>query len=166
MSTAVLGMMFPYTLSTSFDSVRVSSNPLPLCTSTLYLTVAQALVVVTNPLVIVAELGASSDLTVTVLDEVGPKCAVLTRSEWPFTVTASVTVASSPWTAVKSHVALPPFGISAGGQVVLAMALPGLPAGHAANPVAVKTSPYALSQIWSTMTPPSLAGVVLVMATW
>ena len=121
-----VGEMPPNTLSDRAVSVSLSSNVVLLVffTSTLYLTVAQALVVVTNPLVIVAELGASSDLTVTVLDEVGPKCAVLTRSEWPFTVTASVTVASSPWTAVKSHVALPPFGISAGGQVVLAMAPP------------------------------------------
>src|SRR5258708_10648948 len=119
MLALVLGMMFPYALSTSFDSDRVSSAPLLLCTSTLYLTVAQALVVVTNPLVIVAVLGASSDVTVTLLDKVGPKCAVAARSEWPLTVTVSVTEAFSPWSAVKSHVPVPPFAISPGGQVVL-----------------------------------------------
>jgi hypothetical protein len=34
------------------------------------------------------------------------------------------------------------------------------------KPLAVKTLPYALSQIWSTTTPPSLAGVWLVTVTW
>jgi hypothetical protein len=50
----------------------------------------------TNPLVIVAELGASVDVTVTVLDVSGPKSDVLTRAECPWIVTLSVTEASSP----------------------------------------------------------------------
>jgi hypothetical protein len=129
MSAAVLGMICPYALSTSFDSVSVSSAPLLLCTSTLYLTVAQALVVVTNPLVIVAELGASEDVTVTVLDESGPKVVLELRSEWPVTLTVSVTDRFSPWATVKVHDPLPPFAMSLplGGQVVLVMA-PTVPA--------------------------------------
>ena len=60
--------MLPYALSSNADSDRFSSAPLELCTPTLYLTVAQPAVVLSKPLVTVAVLGASVDVTVTVLD--------------------------------------------------------------------------------------------------
>src|SRR3989442_1096511 len=100
----VHSVMSPNPLSWRPVSVRFSSNPPVFATSTLYLTVTQAWVLATQPLVIVAELGASVDVTVTVLESVGAKVTVLTRSEWPYTVTLSVTDASSPSTAVKSQV--------------------------------------------------------------
>src|SRR5437660_1096626 len=61
-------VMSPKAVSFSADNVRTSSAPLVLWTSTLNLTVAQAAVVPITPLVVIAVLGASEDVTVTVLD--------------------------------------------------------------------------------------------------
>jgi len=58
----------PKTLSESPVSYRFSSAPLVFFTSTLYLTVAQAAVVPSTPLVTVAVLGASLEVTVTLFD--------------------------------------------------------------------------------------------------
>jgi hypothetical protein len=135
-------------------------------TSTLYLTVAQAASVPTTPLVVVAVLGASVDVTVTELDELGPKSEVVLRDEWPDALTVSITVAFSPWTAVKVHVPVAPGAIAAGGQLTL-VAVPLDPEAQAVpvNEAAVKTLPYALSQIWSTTTLLLATFEVLVMAT-
>jgi hypothetical protein len=115
-------------------------------TSTLYLTVAQAASVPTTPLVVVAVLGASVDVTVTELDELGPKSEVVLRDEWPDALTVSITVAFSPWTAVKVHVPVPPGAIGAGGQLTL-VALPTDPSASRASEQAAGTIlPYALSR--------------------
>src|SRR6266567_9124180 len=148
--------MSPNALSLSAESVRLSSAPLLLATSTLYLKVTQAWRLATVPFVTVATLGDSSDVTVTLLDSVGPKVFVVRRSEWPDTfnwfVTVKVAAASDgpAWFAVKSHVPVAPFAISSAPQVVPVL-LPTLPAGQEApvNVLAVKILPYALSQIWS-----------------
>jgi len=123
-------------------------------------------VVLSKPLVTVAVLGASVDVTVTLLDELGPNVELALRDEWPDAVTVSVTVASSPCTAVKVHVPVAPDAIAAGGQLTL-VAVPAVPAAQAGpvNPLAVKTVPYALSQIWSTTTLLPETDEVLVMAT-
>jgi len=115
-------------------------------------------------LVTVAVLGNSVEVTLTLLDWVGPNFAVATRSEWPLTLTVSVTVVNSAaWFAVKVHVLVVPGATSSAEQFVPVM-LPTLPAGQAGvNPLAVKTLPYALSQIWSTVMPPTFD--VLVTAT-
>ncbi len=68
--------MLPYVLSLNADSDRASSAPLVFLTSTVYLTVAQPAVVLSKPLVTVAELGASVDVTVTLLDETTPPLKV------------------------------------------------------------------------------------------
>ena len=73
--------MLPYGLSLSADSDRASSAPLELCTPTVYLTVAQPAWVLSKPLVTVAELGASVDVTVTVLDCVLVKTEPVLRDE-------------------------------------------------------------------------------------
>jgi hypothetical protein len=114
----------------SVFNVKLSSNPLVFATSTLYLTVAQAAVVPTTPFVTVAVLGASEDVTVTLLDEVGPKVEVVLIDEWPDAVTVSVTVLSSFWSAEKVHVPVAPGAIGAGGQLKL-VAVPVDPAGQA-----------------------------------
>src|SRR5437773_4627400 len=128
-------VMSPYPVplpSVSADSDKVSSAPLELCTSTLYLTVAQPASVPARPGVTVAVLGASEDVTVTLLDCALVNFWVVLMPECPATVKISVTTASSPWTAVKSHVAVEAAAISspAAAQVVLAME-PRVPAGQA-----------------------------------
>jgi hypothetical protein len=77
-------------------NIKFSSNPLVFAASTLYLTVAQAASVATTALVTLAVLGASEEVTVTLLDEDGPKVELVLSDEWPDAVTVSVTVASSP----------------------------------------------------------------------
>ena len=148
----------PKAVSVSDDSVRTSSAVLELCTSTLYLTVAQPASVPTKPLVTFAVLGASSESTSTLLDVFDAVLAGL-MSEWPDAVTTFVTFASSPCTAWKVHVALPALGISNVEQPPKLLMLPTVPAAQV--PVDGKTWPYAESQIWSIVTPPTF--VVLVM---
>jgi hypothetical protein len=121
-------------------------------TSTWYLTVAQPASVATNPLVTVAVLGTSVDVTATLLDVLGPKVLLGLMSAWPTTLTVSVTVVSSGCAdAVKLHVAVvaPVAGISIAPQVLLLMVWLLLPAGQARplNPATVKMLPKALSQI-------------------
>jgi len=72
-------------------------------------------------LVVVAVVGASVDVTVTGLESVGPKVELAWISEWPVTVTLSVTDRFSPWLTVKVQDPEPPFAMSLGdgGQVVL-----------------------------------------------
>src|SRR5262249_179518 len=69
----VSAVILPSELSVSADNDSCSSAALELCTTTLYLMVAQPSVIRTIPLVVVAVLGASSDKTVTLLELVGPK---------------------------------------------------------------------------------------------
>jgi hypothetical protein len=110
----------PYKLSLSTDRLAFSSAPLVFLTSTLYLTVAQAAWVPTTPLVTVAVVGTSVDVTETLLDE-PLKVRLVLRLAWPFTATVSVTVVSSTWgPAVKVHVAVvaPVAGIFSAPQVV------------------------------------------------
>ena len=130
-------------MSDSEDSVKTSSAPLELCTSTLYLTVAQPASVPTKALVTFAELGASVDVTVTLLDWVLRKVELALIDEWPDALAVSVIVLISPWTAVKVHVPVAPGAIGEGGQLTL-VAVPTDPAGQAApvNPLTVKTLPY------------------------
>src|SRR5437667_7410552 len=78
-------VMSPKTVSDSADNVRTSSKALVFLTSTLYLTVAQAAMLPTKPLVTVPVAGTSVDLTETLLDEVGPKSRLVLRSAWPDT---------------------------------------------------------------------------------
>src|SRR5262249_46600788 len=121
----------------------------------LYRTVAQPASVPTKALVTIAVLGNSVEVTLTLLDWVGPNVTVARRSEWPLALTVSVTVVNSAdWFTVKVHVLVVPGATSSAEQSVL-VTLPTLPAGQAGvNPLAVKTLPYALSQIWSTVMPP------------
>jgi len=108
-------------------------------TSTLYLAVTQPAGVLTKPLVTVAELGASVDVTVTLLDEtcVPLKVEVVLRVEWPDAFTVSVTVASSPCGAVKVHSWVAPGAIDPCVPqltlVAVLFRLLGTPAAHAAN---------------------------------
>jgi hypothetical protein len=157
--------MLPYALSLNADSDRASSAPLVFFTSTLYLTVAQPAWVLSKPLVTVAVLAASVDVTVTVLDWVLVKTELVLIDEWPDALTVSVTDLSSPWTAVKVQVPVAPGAIGDGGQVKL-VAVPTVPgAQDGVNPLAVNTVPYLSSQIWSTTTLLPLVVEVLVMAT-
>jgi len=106
-------------------------------------------------LVTVAVLGASEDLTVTLLDPVGPKVELALRAEWPDALTVSVTLVFSPWNAVKVHVPVSPAAMASAPQVVPVIVPTTVPAAQA-EPVkvaAVKILPYALSQIWSTISP-------------
>jgi hypothetical protein len=66
----------------------VSSAALVFCTVAVYLSVAQAWVMLDGAGVVFAELGASPDVTVTVLDVVGVN-DVWDKSPWPYTVTVS-----------------------------------------------------------------------------
>ena len=157
--------MSPKAVSFSADNERTSSPPLVLATSTLYLTVAQAAVVPTTPLVTVAVLGASEDLTVTLLDVVANVKLVL-MDEWPNAVTTSVNPDKfSPTVAVKVHVpvAVPVPAPSVGGQLMLVAVMPLVPAAQAApvNVLALKMVPYAVSQIWSIVTPPAFEMLVM-----
>jgi hypothetical protein len=113
-------------------------------------------------LFVVTVVGASSDVTVTVPDEVGPKVVVAERDEWPLTVTVSTTFRFSPWATVKVHDPEPPFATVRAPQVVVVME-PTVPAVQV--PLAGKICPYRLSQIWSTTMPPSPDGVVLLIVT-
>ena len=66
---------------------------------------------------------------------------------------------------MKVHVPVAPDAIGDGGQLELDT-VPTVPAAQAGvNPLAVKTLPYLLSQIWSTTTLLPLTFEVLVMAT-
>ena len=123
-------------------------------TSTVYLTVAHPAWVLSKPLVTVAVLGASEDVTVTLLDGRVVKVELALIAEWPDAVTVSVTIAFSPWTAVKVHVPMALGAMFSAEQSELAT-VPAVPAVQArpVNPPAVKTLPYALSQIWSTISP-------------
>ena len=104
--------MLPNELSLNADSDRTSSFPLELCTSTVYLTVAQPAAIVSTPLVVVAVLGASEDVTVTELDWVLVNVELLLRDEWPDALTVSTSPAKfSPTVAVKVHVAVAPGAI-------------------------------------------------------
>src|SRR5207249_5387301 len=116
-------------------------------------------------LVTVAVLGASVDVTVTVLDCTLLKVEVVLRAEWPHADTVSVTVAISPWTALKVHVPVARGAIGDGGQLTL-VAVPTVPAAQTwpVNPAAVNTLPYRSSQIWSTTTLLPETVEVLVMA--
>jgi hypothetical protein len=116
-------------------------------------------------LVTVAALGASVDVAVTLLDWLLVKTDLGLRDEWPDALAISVTVLISPWTAVKVQVPVAPGAIGDGGQLTL-VAVPTVPFAQAGvNPLAVKTVPYLLSQIWSTTTLLPLTFEVLVMAT-
>ena len=131
--------MLPYLSSLSADSNRFSSDPLQLCTPTVYLTVAQPAWVLSKPLVTVAVLGASEDVTVTLLDPL-VKVKLERTDECPDALTVSVTIAFSPWSAVKVHVPVAPGAMFSAEQPELAT-VPAVPAGQAANPLAVKTLP-------------------------
>jgi hypothetical protein len=135
-------------------STKLSSCPLVFVTVASYLSVTQAaLGPGSNPLLVDAVLAASEEVTVTLFDATPvkpPKVTLGLRDEWPQAVTVSITVAFSPWTAVKVHVPVPPGATGAGGQVVLVTVslVPRLPAGQAGvNPEVVETVPYLLSQI-------------------
>jgi hypothetical protein len=117
-------------------------------------------VVAATPLVIVAVLGASVEVTVTLLDGCENVELVL-RLEWPDAVTTSTNPATfSPTVAVKVHVALPSGAIGDGGQPTLVGVMPLLPAAQAENTrvplefskLSSKIVPYAVSQTWSTTT--------------
>jgi len=85
-------------------------------------------------LAIVAVLGASEDVTVTLLDEVGPKVELVLRDEWPDAFTMSVNpVKFSPTVAVKVHVPVAPGAIGDGGQLTLAGVMPLVPAVQAGS---------------------------------
>jgi len=111
--------MLPYALSLNAVSDRVSSAPLVFLTSTVYLTVAQPAWVLSKPLVTVAVLGASVELTVTLLDWVLVKTELALIDEWPDALTISLTELISPWTAVNLHVPVAPGAIGPGGQEML-----------------------------------------------
>jgi len=158
--------MSPKAVSFSADNERTSSAPLVLATSTLYLTVAQAAWVLTTPLVVFAVLGASEDVTVTLLDVVANVKLVL-MDEWPNAVATSVNPDKfSPTVAVKVHVPVAvavPAAPSVGGQAPLVAVMPLVPAAQAVpvNVLALKMVPYALSQIWSIVIPPTLEVLVI-----
>jgi len=160
-------VMSPKELSLSADRERTSSAPLVLLTSALYLTVAQAAVVLTTPLVTIAVLGASVDVTVTLLDGGDVNVELVFNVEWTDAVTVSVNPARfSPTIAVKEHVPVAPGAASGpGGQLTLVAVIPEVPAAQAVpvNVRALKIVPYALSQIWSIARPPAVE--VLVIAT-
>jgi hypothetical protein len=137
----------PNALSLSAESVRTSSAELVFFTATLYLTVAQAASVATKPFVVVAVLGASDDVTVTLLEPCENVELVL-RVEWPYAVTVSVSPDTfSPTVAVKVHVPVAPCCPAAasgpGGQLPFVAVMPLVPAGHAApvKPAALKMVP-------------------------
>jgi len=129
--------MLPYELSLNADSERTSSTPLELCTSTAYLTVAQPAARLSTLLVVVAVLGASEDVTVTLLDWVLVKVELLLRDEWPDALTVSVKPTRfSPTGAVKVHVSVAPGAIPVlppGGQLTLVAVMPLFPAGQVAG---------------------------------
>src|SRR6185503_10902885 len=79
-----------------------------------------------TPLLVVAVLGASVDVTVTLLDCVFVNVDVLLRDEWPDALTISVTDAFSPTAAVNVHCPVLPGAIAAGGHVTL-VAVPSNP---------------------------------------
>jgi hypothetical protein len=156
--------MFPKALSFSAERLRTSSAVLVFLTSTLYLTVAQAAVVLTTPLVTVAVLGASVDVTVTLLD-ICENLELELTDEWPDAVTVSVNPDKfSPTVAVKVHVPVAPGCPAAasgpGGQLILVAVSPGVPAGQV-EPVDGKMAPYWLSQIWSITRPPAFEVLVI-----
>ena len=114
---------------------------------------------------VVAVLGASSDVTVTWLELAGPNDPA--ELPWPVTLTMFFTVAFSPWVTVKVHDpglpdTLPP-GMSSAVQVVFAAGM--LPVVGQAGPLngepALKTVPYTLSQIWSMMMSPKFELLVM-----
>jgi hypothetical protein len=95
-----------------------------------------------KPLVSVAVLGASEELTVTLLDLVLRKTELELIEEWPEALAISVTVLSSGWATVKVQDPVAPGAIGAGGQLTF-VAVPTLPAAHAGvNPLTVKILPY------------------------
>ena len=120
----------------------------------MYLTVAQPAWLLSKPLVTVAVLGASEDVTVTLLDTLFVKVELALRAEWPDALTVSVTMAFAPWTAVKVHVPMALGAMFSAEQPELAT-VPAVPAvqGEPVKVAAVKILPYALSQIWSTISP-------------
>jgi hypothetical protein len=119
-------------------SVTVSSAALVFVTVALNLRVTQAATGPgARPLFVFAVLGASEDITLTVLDESGPKVAVVLRDEWPVTVAVSVTDKFSPWATVKVHDAVVPLAMVPGVaalQVVLDT-VPMFPTVEQAGPV-------------------------------
>jgi hypothetical protein len=134
----------------------------------LYLTVAQAAVVLATLLFIFAVLGASEDVTVTLLDVCENEELVL-RDEWPDTVTVSVSPDTfSPTVALKVHVPVAPAWPAAasgpGGQFPLVAVMPLVPAAHAESVDGavedLKMVPYWLSQTWSMTSPPAVEVLV------
>jgi hypothetical protein len=120
-------------------------------------------------LVTVAVLGASDDVTVTLLD-VDVNVELVFNVEWPDAVTVSVNPDKfSPTVAVKEHVPLSPgcpFAASGpGGQLRLLAVMPLVPAAQGASEDGaledLKIVPYALSQIWSVARPPAVDVLVI-----
>jgi len=125
-------------------------------------------------LVTIAVLGASVDVTVTLLDGGVVNVELGFNVEWTDAVTVSVNPAKfSPTIAVKEHVPVAPgcpFAASCpppGGQLTLVGVIPEVPAVQAASEDGavkdLKIVPYWLSQIWSITRPPAFE--VLVIAT-
>jgi len=115
-------------------------------------------------------LGASEDVTVTVLDGWSVNVELVFWVEWPDTFTVSVNPATfSPTGAVKVHVpvapACPAAASGPGGQLMFVAVMPLVPVRQAApvNPASnvLKILPYAVSQIWSTMRPPAVEVLVI-----
>src|SRR5437667_1477483 len=120
----------------------VSSAELVFLTVTSYLRVTQAACGPgSSPLVVFAVVGASSDVTVTVLEVFGANVTEAARSEWPFTVTLSTIVRFSPWTAWNVQETLVGMSPSEAQEDALpATMLPTVPAGQSGpeKPAAVK----------------------------